>query len=132
MTSDHKPKAPMEPPKRGRGKPRRGRRLSQPTTVSIDPESFDVLRREFGSLGNALYYLATGIRDFRDEFDLPPHREHSRQQDKQADGFFTQAELKTALECIDWRLDYCEDRGEARSFLALKAKVEKWLRKRKF
>lgn len=54
-----------------RGKPRRGEGIAKVSAVRIDDETKTILVREFGSLGNALYYIAQGIDEFRALNELP-------------------------------------------------------------
>lgn len=65
---------------RGRGKPRRGTKACKSTSVRIDPDSKRILQREFGSLGNALFYLAGGIKQFRSRFRIDKHIDAVRDQ----------------------------------------------------
>lgn len=58
-----------------RGKPRRGRVVAEVSTVRIDAEAKAVLAREFGSLGNALYYIYSGLVQFRSLHGLSQHPE---------------------------------------------------------
>ena len=55
-----------------RGKPRRGAKPSAVSTVRIDPDSKLALQAEFGSLGNALYFIASGLKEFRERRGLKP------------------------------------------------------------
>lgn len=48
-----------------RGRPRRAQGLSEIFSVRIHKTAAAALRREFGSLGNALYYLYTGIQTYK-------------------------------------------------------------------
>jgi hypothetical protein len=42
--------------------------------IKIDDEAFHGLRREFGSIGNALHFLYQGIKDFREAYGLEAPR----------------------------------------------------------
>ncbi len=60
------PTPPPPPPKRGRGKPRRNpNAVAKKIMVRLDVETAEALRQEFGSLGNALYFTAQGLRAFK-------------------------------------------------------------------
>lgn len=51
--------------KRGRGKPRRAKGIAKKIMVRIDVETAEALRLEFGSLGNALFHTAEGLKALR-------------------------------------------------------------------
>lgn len=121
------PKLPLKP-ERGRGADRRGVSLAEVSSVRIDPETRSIIRREFGSLGNGLYFLAQGISQFRDELNLPQNPEAEEGIDRQ--GFLGRDEMRVLIQALDWRLEYAVDRAEARPFEALKIKLEHWIRKR--
>ena len=124
-----KPELPLT--KRRRGKPRRGAQVSEVSAVRIDPITNRVLKREFGSLGNALYYLAEGIADFREAKNLPPHTEQARVRiEEPGESVITLKEMATLIEALEWRLDYAVDRAESRPFEYLLAKIRRWSRKR--
>ncbi len=61
------------PRKARRGKPRRAKGLAEVSTVRIDPKAKEILQREFGSLGNALYFVAVGIEKYRQRHGLSTH-----------------------------------------------------------
>ncbi|TXH10628.1 MAG: hypothetical protein E6R04_04665 [Spirochaetes bacterium] len=56
-----------------RGKPRRAKGLAEVSTVRIDPKAKEILQREFGSLGGALYFVAVGIEKYRQRHGLATH-----------------------------------------------------------
>lgn len=60
-------------PKPKRGKPRRGKHLAEVSTVAVDPETKAILQREFGSLGNALFFTARGIEKYRKKHGMATH-----------------------------------------------------------
>lgn len=62
----------LQGPKK-RGRPfgtTRGRSVADVSTVRIDAATKDLLKHEFGSLGNALFYIASGILEYRRQYSL--------------------------------------------------------------
>lgn len=54
------------------GKPRRAPKRSNRTQIRIDPDTKEHLRDEFGSLGNALYFLSQSILKVKRNAGLEP------------------------------------------------------------
>jgi hypothetical protein len=54
-----------------RGKPRRAESVAKRTQIRIDEESKRILQREFGSLGNALFFLRQGIEKTKEKHNIP-------------------------------------------------------------
>lgn len=67
---------------RKRGKPRRAKKLAERTEIKLDPDAKEALRREFGSIGNACFWLYQGIQKMANEIAGEPvykdlaHSEH--------------------------------------------------------
>jgi hypothetical protein len=57
------------------GRPRRSSQEATPSKVWLDKPSKRLIQREFGSLGNGLYFLAKGILAFRRRHGLTGHEE---------------------------------------------------------
>lgn len=77
-------------PIRKRGKPRRGADIADVTTVRIDAVTKEILKANFGTVGNALYFIAQGLGQYRDLNEarvqalseaLDPHRPEATQPD---------------------------------------------------
>jgi len=103
-----------------RGKPRRGRGVAKVSSVRIDNDTYTVLNREFGSLGNALFYLAEGIKDFRDRFGLQRHKEQVR---KPSNRRLDWQDLQVLIAALDFRISYCVDGQESRPFQDMLNKI---------
>jgi len=57
--------------KNKQGKARRGDKVAERTQIRLDPDAKEALRREFGSIGNACYYLYQGIEQIKENHNLP-------------------------------------------------------------
>jgi len=122
-------------PFRGKaGKPRRGKLRAQITTVRIDPDAEEALKHEFGSLGNALYYLYEATVEYRINHYLPLHKEMLAM--KPGD-FFNHDDLALLIDALNYRTKNMSDRRRAKPFQRLidyiqdrvgQRKVELWLR----
>lgn len=124
--------APLPRIKKCVGKPRRGREVADVCTVRLDKTAKTVLTREFGSLGNALYYLYTGVAAFRSAKGLEQHPETppgGGDLPKAGDDpyLFEYEDLKLILLLAQERSSRPIDRSEARGLKILLTKLHDYL-----
>lgn len=55
-----------------RGKPLRAKKPARVSSVRIDDEAIEILKQHFGTLGNALYFVASGLGEFKSRYIDPP------------------------------------------------------------
>lgn len=91
--------------KRPMGRPRRGKLAAKDKSVWIDDVAAEVLRKEFGSLGNALYYIYRGIQDFKARACLVSNSIAEAQEQVHDAERLTFEELETIRRVIQDRID---------------------------
>lgn len=102
------------------GKPRRGSQTADCVSVRIDAETRAALEREFGSLGNALYYLGEGVQRFRISKNLNPIKEPTDTNAITLDRF----EMERCLVALrHWALYKTRDGRHARPYLRTADKI---------
>lgn len=87
-------------PKR-RGKPRRGKGRAVVTSVRIDLDAEAVLKKEFGSLGNALYWTYVGIIKYRERKGAQRYSEGQIRRPR----MLRHKEMVSIIKALDFRLE---------------------------
>lgn len=70
---------------------------TKPTSVRVSPKVTKALAEEFGSLGNAIYYLYEGLQDFRESRGLPSWRTRKL---KETDHILQVHEMRTVVRAL--------------------------------
>ena len=104
----------------------RGRHAADVSTVRVDDETKATLRHEFGSLGNALYFVAQGIVAFRRKHGLTPGGDAELRSDPHAE--LTYGDLVTLREALWHHVDaWRGDDKAVAPFVAVIRKLEAML-----
>ena len=82
-----------------RGVKRRARDLALSTSVRMDKLTKQIAVSEFGSVGNALYYLTRGIQELRKERNLELHQIKKTEEEGQLE--FTAQERVLLIEALE-------------------------------
>lgn len=112
----------------GRGKPRRAEGLAKNRTVRLDDDTYKLLRQEFGTLGDACFYLASGVMEFRESRGLTPPEPDSRLPETERKPKISAKDLELMVEVLEVHIrDWCDTRVEMRPYINLMTKLEKYL-----